>query len=50
MHGENLKLIYAHLLQYKRRKPPTCFGHLSWPSSGRYYTKDILKTEGYIKK
>jgi len=25
---------YVHLLQYEPCEPPTCFGHLLWPSSG----------------
>jgi hypothetical protein len=27
-------------IYYIRRKPPTCFGQLLWPSSGRWCTKD----------
>ena len=36
---------YMNILHYKYGKPPTCtcFGHLLWPSSGRFYTKDILQ-------
>jgi len=31
-------------LQYNHCKPPTCFGHLQWPSSGRSFY------EGYMAK
>ena len=30
-------------IYYIRRKPPTCFGHLLWQSSGSFTTKDILQ-------
>jgi len=34
---------YANLLHYRRRKHPTCFGHVLWPSSGRCFSKDVLQ-------
>jgi len=30
-------------LQYRSRKPPMCFGHQLWPSSGKCSSKDILQ-------
>ena len=36
-------LRYYNLLHHRRRKPPTCFGHLLWPSSERCIWKDILE-------
>jgi hypothetical protein len=34
---------YTNLLHYNRRRFPTCFGHLLWPSSGRCFSKGILQ-------
>jgi len=34
---------YVNFLHSERCKPPTCFGHLLWPSSGMYFRKDILQ-------
>jgi len=33
---------YVNLLQYKRRKPSAYFGHLFYPSLGKFDTKDIF--------
>jgi hypothetical protein len=33
---------YTISLPYNRCKPPTYFGQLLWPSTGRCFTKDIL--------
>jgi len=32
---------YEDMWNSKRCIPPTCFGHLLWPSSGRWSKKDI---------
>jgi hypothetical protein len=36
------KFMYDMWICYISRKPPTCLGHLLWPSSGRCCTKDTL--------
>ena len=33
---------YVNLLHRWRRKPPKCFGHQLWTSSGRCYSKDVF--------
>jgi len=33
----------VNFLHFRRLKPPTCFGHQLWPSSGRCLSKDILE-------
>jgi len=43
-----MKILYVNLLYYIDRKPPTCFGHLLWPSSGRCFTKDILHHHHHV--
>jgi len=34
---------YVNLLHYRCHKPPTCFGHLLQPSSGRCFSDDMLQ-------
>ena len=34
---------YVNLLYYNRCKPPTCFGHILWPSSWSFFTREILR-------
>ena len=33
----------VNLLQHKCLKYPTCFGHMFWSTSGRYYTRAVLQ-------
>jgi hypothetical protein len=39
---------YVNLLQYERCEPPTCFGHLLWPSSGTFFYIFLCLYIGFV--